>query len=288
MAGNDHVTALLILAALLGAKFAATLTRVVVMAHIKRQIWRRWTHQLVERFLHMPYRRWLHQDSGELINLASNEMRRAMTVLVTSINLMTQALSMFLLFTSIAVVDWRVALVAIASGGILYFGGFRRINRSARRYGTVAIGLARTIAGMVAETMRAVRDIRLLSAEGRSVDDVDEIVARYTDNDFRVTLLNALPISAVELLLALLIMAAALVALVAGDGGPDAALLPLLLYFLVALVRLSTYAASVAKFYVKLSSFYPSLAAVMAALAVHEADEGGTGAPTVTIPSRRY
>ena len=283
LAGDDPVTALLILAALLGAKVAAALTRVVLMAHIRRRLWRRWTHRLVERFLQMPYRRWLRQDSGELINLASNEMRRAITVISISVNLVTQALSILLLFTSLAVVDWRVSLVAVAGGGILYFGGLRHINRAARRHGMVAVGLARAVAGLVAETMRAVRDIRLLNAEGRRLDDVDEVVARSTNNDFRVTLLNVIPSSAVDLLLALLIVAAALAALAAGDGGPDAAFLPLLLYFLVALFRLTAFAASVATLYVKLSNFYPSLAAVLRALSVDDAEQWGEDAPAAGL-----
>ena len=283
LAGDDPITVLLILAALLGAKVAATLTRVVLMAHIRRRLWRRWTHRLVERFLQMPYRRWLRQDSGELINLASNEMRRAITVISTSVNLVTQALSILLLFTSLAVVDWRVSLVAVAGGGILYFGGLQRINRASRRYGMVAVGLARALAGLVAETMRAVRDIRLLNAEGRRLDDVDEVVARSTNNDFRVTLLNAIPSNAVDLLLALLIVAAALAALAAGDGGPDAAFLPLLLYFLVALFRLASFAASVATLYVKLSNFYPSLAAVLRALAVDDTEQWGEDAPAAAL-----
>ena len=283
LAGDDLVTVLLILAALLGAKVTATLARVVLMAHMKRRLWRRWTHRMVGRFLHMPYRRWLRQDSGELINLASNEMRRAMTVLSTSINLMTQALSILFLFASLAVVDWRVTLLAVAGGGILYFGGLRHINRAVRRYGLVAVGLARAVAGLIAETMCAVRDIRLLNAEGLRVDDVDEVVARSTDNDFRVTLLTAIPTNAVELLLALLIVAAALASLVAGDGASNAAFLPLLVYFLVALLRLAAYAASVATLYAKLSNFYPSLVAVMRALAVDDADEWSADVPIVAL-----
>ena len=272
LAGDDPISVLMILAALLAAKVAATLARVVLMAQIKRRLWRRWAHRLVERFLHMPYRRWLRQDSGELINLASNEMNRAMSVISSSVTLVTQALSIVLLFTSLVVVDWRVSLVAVAGGSILYFGGLRRINRASRRYGTVAVGLARAVVGLVAETMRAVRDIRLLSAEGRRLDDVDEVVARSTNNDFRVTLLHAIPTNSVDLLLALLIVAAALAALAAGDGGPNATFLPLLLFFLVALFRLAGYAASVATLYVKLANRYPSLVAVMRALSVDDAE----------------
>lgn len=261
--GAGPVPALLLLASLLVAKVAVSLTRTVLTAHIKRRIWQRWARRLVETFLFMPYRSWLRQDSGQLINLLGGELTRATSVLSSFVSMLTHLFSFLMLFLSMIIVDWRIVAAASVVGVFLHFFGLRRLGRRARRYGEQAVSFARAATGLVAETVHALKDIRLLRAEGRRLTEVDKAVAKTTNNDYHTTILQAVPTNAVELLLAAVIALMAVILLAAAPDSVAPATLPVMLYFLVGLFRMSSYAANVATLNVKLVSRYPSLLAVI-------------------------
>ncbi|WP_349371501.1 ATP-binding cassette domain-containing protein [Salinarimonas sp.] len=266
LVGDDPSALLATLAALLLAKVAVALGRIALTAHVRRRVWRRWARLLVEGFLRMPYARWVGQDSGELINLVGNELNRGTSLITTAIGATTHLLSLLSLLVALLLVDWRVVAGAAVVGVVVYVVGMRKVNEAARGYGTRAVTLARAAAGLLAETMQGVRDIRLLRAEEKRLADVDEVVGRSTDNDFKLTILQAVPANAVELALAGVLLAAGIALGSVGESANGSAILPVLLFFVVALFRLSTYAAALSALQVKLVGRWPSLVSVLAAM----------------------
>lgn len=263
--GSDPARLLLLLAALLVTKVIIALLKVALTAHLRRIVWQSWSLKLVKRFIFMPYSQWLKQDSGELINLVGYEVNRCTSLLSVAISVATNLLSCAMLILALLLADWRVVVVGLCGVGLLYIFGMRRINLHAARYGALAVQLARVSAGLLSETMQGVRDIRLLGAEKKRLTDVEEVVRKSTNNDFHLSLLQAIPANAVELVLAIVVLCAALVLMIP-NFSITASAFPIIIFFVVAIFRLSTYAASLSTLHVKLVGRWPSMITVLNAL----------------------
>lgn len=281
---GDHPPALLAtLAGLLLAKVAVGFGRIALTAHIRRRVWRRWANRLVAGSLLMPYKTWLKKDVGELINLVGNELKRGTSLITTGVGFITQILSFLALLLALLLVDWRVVAGATLLGLFAYHFGMRKVTKRARHYGTKAVKLARNAANLVSETMQGTRDIRLLRAEEKRLSDVDDVVHRSTDNDFKLAILQAIPANAVELGLAAALLAAGVMIGFTGENAYGASLLPVLLFFIVALFRLSAYAAALSTVQVKIVGRWPSLVSVLSAM--ESTTDGDGTAPRHEIPT---
>lgn len=262
---NGPVGLLIMLAALLLAKVIVTFARVALTADLRRRVWRAWSLRLVGCFVDMPYPRWLEQDSGELINLVGNELNRGTGLITFVISFAVQFFSFVVLLLALLFNDWRLVVAALVVGIFLYLLAIRHLNATAAEYGTASVVFARNTAGLLAETMQGIRDIRLLGAEKKRLKDVDEVVRRMSDNYFWLTIFQAIPANAIELILAFLVICAA-ISLSIQHATASYENLPTIIFFIVGLFRLAAYVASLSTLYVKLVSRWPSMVAVLNAL----------------------
>lgn len=238
---------------------------VVLTSYVKLRMWNRWARGLVEQQLYMPYREWLGQDSGNLINLSTRELINATSFFASYASLLTQVFSFVMLVGAMILVDWRVVVIGFFLGVAIYFL-LRPVNRLAQRNGELGVQYARSTASIISETIQGGRDIRLLRAETRRLEEVGDSVALMTRNDFQGRLLQEIPTNGAEVLLGVLLVALGFIVGAGDDSGRDIVSLPTLLFFLVSLFRLSVYAANVSSIWVKLVKRYPSFLAVVNAL----------------------
>jgi ABC-type multidrug transport system fused ATPase/permease subunit len=253
------------LAIILFLKVAIAILASICTNSFKRKIWQQWAHDLLRWQLYMPYKDWVYQDSGELINLSTRELSQASSFLAGYVAMLTQVFSFVIMAVAVLIADTRLMAIASVVGTIAYFVVLRPLSRVSQQNGEQSVSYARAFAAIMSETIGGARDIRLMSGERQRLKEIDESVDRLTWNDFVGSLQQDIPNNGVELILALLLAGLGVYFSVYGQADDIMAQAPVILFFLVSVFRLTSYAAQLSALHVKTVKRFPSFMTVVVA-----------------------
>ncbi len=254
---------LLLLGGLLIAKAAISALKDALTALVKRRLWRQWVSRLSRNALTMPYAQWRQADPGALINLSINQVPRATSFVTGMVAFISEVVAAAMLIVMAALLNVIFVLACLAAGAFAYLIGLRPLNGIAFRIGERGVKLTRSMTEILTETVQGAKDIRLLSAEGRRVAEIDLRLDRVTMNDFSGAILRIVPQRGLELLLGLFMLSIGTASMM--GVVTIAAAVPTMAFFAAVFLRLAMAGANISATRIKLVNRFPSFLAVVQA-----------------------
>ena len=216
---------------LAGLFFALRLALLAVQAYVQHRFaslaGARVASELLQRYLAMPLAVHLRRNSAELIrNMNESTDVIARTVLVSQLMLVSDLLVVLSLTAPLVVLAPEATLGAALFLGLIVAGILALTQKRVSHFGAEHQGMKREMLQSLQQTMRSLKEIKVLQGESTYVEEYDRRRARYARASYLYATASALPRLAIETVFALAVIA--FVGIVGGRDQPVAETFPLL------------------------------------------------------------
>lgn len=268
---------LLFLALLLFLKFFISLARTVSSILLGEKLKAKWVGQMLDKVLVSPIDRYGWTEEGAILSNVLDLPRGSQNFVVGMtgfISILAQSAAIIVVMLA---VNWQVLAAGTVLMLVLYLLAHRPYTRIAQKFGQRNIKYHQDIAALVSETIRNIRDIKLLNLLKLSSERVQTQLDGHMRLQFKTRVLQAVPTQFVELLFAAIVLS--IYFLISGIPFEQVRLLlPTAAFFIVGAQRVSAFAASLAAIYFKLATNFQRFELMDQLLTAADETDGKKGA----------
>lgn len=255
-----HHTVVVCLAVVLlfAFKNAVHLLSVWLSARFTFRLRESWSERLSRRYLFERYARFIQDKQGVVINNLVREPAEAANALGYLLESLSAAILAAAIFALACLVSWRFVLGFSVLCGLLFLLLRRVTYEYSVRMGVKRLRLYRKLSAHVAETVAAMKEIKLLCSEELRQRDMLGILGRIGHLKARLAVVNAAPQAVGELTVICLFMAAVFVAITRLEVSFQE-MLPQLAFFFVAFTKLFLTVSNLFAMRMRALNVWPSL-----------------------------
>ncbi len=237
------------------------LFRQALEGYLLKKLRHEWTINLTKKFMLEPYSVVAAARSGHSLNIASREILRAANYVSAVLTLLSSGAYVVAISIAAALASWQLTLIAGLILIFLYAVVFRHVVAYSRENGGKTLQLTQDLMAQVSENLTNLKEIKILNIEHWRISAIAERSREVGKQEMRYAFIQALPISLSELLFSLVAIFFGLALLTGWNPNTDQfmALLP---FFVVAVYKVVTSAASLASHRIKAINREASFSAV--------------------------
>lgn len=202
-----------------------------------------WLLSLSRLLIAQPYAILARQDSGKMVSDLTQQTRVASTFVLRYITFVSNLILLLFILFAMAIVDWRITATILVVSVVGWFTIGRTYYRWGGRLGKRSIKYHQTLTSEVVEIFAGIKELRISNNEKFKLTRIDDVARQLLFNQFWTRLASVAPMLGAEFLFGALIIA--LFLFVGSDREQLLAILPLLVFFSVSLLRGMTMLASV-------------------------------------------
>jgi len=237
----EPMSRLLLLAGITVLVFAAKAGVSLVSATTSNDFLQRlrlhWIGLIGEHYLYGPLRRLNSRKQGELLNDWFNETLASTRFYQSYIVYFSSGLLVLTLIVLGLMIKWQAMLAMLLFGAIVVALARGYLFGSSSRLSRVKVGLAQEITTCMVENISHAREVKLMRAEGRRLEQLAQLCRQLRTTLTRGALFADIPRVAGELLAVTAMMAFVVVGIVVLKT-PPSEMLPMLMFFFVTFYRL--------------------------------------------------
>ena len=222
---------------LFAAKAGISLLTTIVSNDFLQKLRFHWVARIGENYLYGPYRRMAGKKQGKLLNDWFNETLSATRYYQSSLAFFSSSMLALALLVLGLFVNWQVMLIMLAAGFLLVMAARRYLFGSSTRLSKLKVRLNQAVSTNMVEDLAHARDLKLMQAEARRLDQLASACEELKSAVLRGALFADIPRVAGEFLAVLALMSFVVAGVVIMDR-PAANMLPMLAFFFVAFYRL--------------------------------------------------
>jgi ABC-type multidrug transport system fused ATPase/permease subunit len=154
---------------LLAVKGAMTVAQVNVSYRFIYSIRQHWVERILRHYLDGSLLFMRTQSQGQLVNDLVQETFRSVRAVLDALNLASRTVTIGLLVVLMVLVDWRVTVIAAATGAGAYAATSGIVRRYSRELGRRLLDLNRRIQTGAIQALAGLREIKLYGVQDRTV-----------------------------------------------------------------------------------------------------------------------
>ncbi len=216
--------------------------------------------RLFERYMAAPYYFFLDRKQGRLVHDLFTEGAMAGQTVSTCVLLLSHVLTAAVLYVLLVLISWQATLIVTATFAVLTLV-FHGLSSVSGRLGQVRQKLVSEFVSLGTEVVLGIRLVKIFSAESRLAQRFAELAQQVRQANVRLQALSLVAQPAIEIA-AVAVLAVFVLGLAAGAFGGAGVLMPLMVTFLVVLIRLFPVIGSLNKDFLELKADMASVRVV--------------------------